>query len=352
MRLVFACCLAALLAGCSAVPSTPPLPPPQLAANGSAATLPAPQLLDDRLIAADGTVLPLRRWLPARQPAAVVLALHGFNDYSKAFAVPARLWAARGIATYAYDQRGFGGTSGRGRWFGGRQLAQDATSALTLLHRRYPGTPVYLLGESMGAAVAVLAATGDGRLAPPPVAGVILVSPAVWGRQTMSFFERAGLWLADLMPSMRWSPSVLPVHILPSDNLPMLRAYSADPLVIKETRADTLNGLVDVMGRALAAAPELRSRLLLLYGEHDEIVPRAPVARFVAALPAGDRSWQRVALYPRGYHMMLRDLDGATPAADIAAWIGSPEAPLPSGFDRGARQRLIGPEPAIEAALR
>jgi acylglycerol lipase len=351
MRLVFACCLTALLAGCLATPSRPSLPPPQLAAIGNAATIPAPQLLADRLIAADGTALPLRRWLPARQPAAVVLALHGFNDYSNAFAVPARLWAARGIATYAYDQRGFGRAAGRGRWFGGRRLAQDATTALTLLHRRYPGTPLYLLGESMGAAIAVLAATDHGGSA-PPVDGVILVSPAVWGRQTMSFFERAGLWLADLMPDVRWSASVLPVHILPSDNLPMLRAYSADPLVIKDTRADTLNGLVDVMGQALTAAPEFRSRLLLLYGEHDEIVPRAPVARFVAALPASDRPWQRVALYPRGYHMLLRDVDGATPAADIAAWIGAPEAPLPSGLDHGARGQLVGREPAVEAALR
>jgi alpha-beta hydrolase superfamily lysophospholipase len=131
----------------------------------------------------------------------------------------------------------------------------------------------------------------------------------------------------------------------------MLRAYSADPLVIKHTRADTLNGLVDLMGEALAAAPALRARLLLLYGEHDEIVPRAPVARFVSTLPGADRPWQRVALYPHGYHMMLRDIDGATPTADIAAWVEAPAAPLPSGFDRGARGQLIGRRTPIEAAL-
>jgi alpha-beta hydrolase superfamily lysophospholipase len=150
------------------------------------------------------------------EPVAVVLALHGFDDYSNAFTMPARLWAARGIATYAYDQRGFGQAPGRGRWAGGRRLAADAITALGLLHRRYPDTPVYLLGESMGAAVAVLVAAGRTGLAPPPLAGVILVSPAVWGRQTMSFFERAGLWLADLMPGVHWSARALPIRILPS----------------------------------------------------------------------------------------------------------------------------------------
>ena len=50
--------------------------------------------------------------LPTSGVKAVILALHGFNDYSNAFAMPARLWAERGIASYAYDQRGFGGAPG------------------------------------------------------------------------------------------------------------------------------------------------------------------------------------------------------------------------------------------------
>jgi alpha-beta hydrolase superfamily lysophospholipase len=41
--------------------------------------------------------------------------LHGFNDYSNAFEVPAQALAWRGIATYAYDQRGFGEAPLRGR---------------------------------------------------------------------------------------------------------------------------------------------------------------------------------------------------------------------------------------------
>ncbi len=351
MRFLLVCCLAALLAGCLATSSETEMPSPRLAAAGAALALPAPQLRDDRLIATDGAALPLRRWLPPGEPAAVVLALHGFNDYSNAFAIPARLWAERGIATYAYDQRGFGNAPGRGRWLGTRRLVADAATAIGLLHRRYPGTPVYLLGESMGGAIAILAASGRAGVPPPAVDGVILVAPAVWGRQTMNPVERVGLWLARLLPAVHWSASVLPVHIRPSDNVPMLIAYSADPLVIKDTRADTLNGLVDLMSAALAAAPALDTRLLLLYGARDEIVPEAAMARFVATLPRGDRERQRIALYPEGYHMLLRDLDGATPAGDIAAWIGAPAAPLPSHLDAGARGRLIGRPAPIEASV-
>ena len=62
------------------------------------------------LTAADGAELPMRIWLPPNQqkPKAVILAVHGFNDYSNAFDMPGRWWAKHGIATYAYDQRGFG----------------------------------------------------------------------------------------------------------------------------------------------------------------------------------------------------------------------------------------------------
>lgn len=350
MRFLLVSLLAALLAGCVSANSVEDLPPLKLAAAGPLAALPAPRLEADRLIAADGAALPLRHWLPQGAPKAVILALHGFNDYSNAFAIPGAAWAKRGVATYAYDQRGFGAAPGRGRWAGERRLVEDAATALWLLHQRYPGVPVYLLGESMGGAVAILAASGRAGVPVPATDGVILVAPAVWGRQTMTLIERVGLWLADLMPAVEWSPDLLPVRIQPSDNIPMLRALGADPLVIKDTRADAVNGLVDLMSAALNAGPWFDAPALLLYGERDQVVPRAPVARFAASLPRRARTTQRLALYPRGYHMLLRDLDGPLLIADVAAWIDAPGAPLPSGADRGARARLTGePEPMTAA---
>src|SRR6266852_4390047 len=58
-------------------------------------------LASDRFIAGDGVALPLRAWLPNGKPSAIVLALHGLNDYSNAFALPAPGFLAQGIAVYA-----------------------------------------------------------------------------------------------------------------------------------------------------------------------------------------------------------------------------------------------------------
>src|SRR5258708_7642529 len=83
---------------------------------------------------------------------------------------------------------GVAGAPGHGLWAGEGHLAVDAITASRILRLLYPGRPLFLLGESMGSAVAVLAVTGAiGDAAGIPVAeadGVILSAPAVWGRAT------------------------------------------------------------------------------------------------------------------------------------------------------------------------
>ena len=236
-----------------------------------------------------------------------ILALHGFNDYSNAFDMPAKAWAAHGIATYAYDQRGFGGAPGRGSWAGEGRLAVDAITAIRVLRRTYPGRPIYLLGESMGGAIAILAATGtmSGVVAGPegmPRAeadGVILSAPAVWGRATMDLLPKAALFFAvRLFPDTVLSGRGLGIRI--SDNDAMLRQMARDPMVIKGTRVDAVYGLVDLMDSALEAAPRLDVPLLLMYGAHDEVVPRRPVAEFVAQLPTEPRYPPPPSLLPGG----------------------------------------------------
>lgn len=348
VRFLSICSVLTLSAGCAGVPipASSRAPEPQVASIARVAIGTAPHLTKTSFVTTDGAELPLRSWLPGGKPHAVILALHGFNDYSNAFATPAPAWAASGIAIYAYDQRGFGAAPGRGRWPGAAPLAGDALTAARLLRARYPDVPLFLLGESMGGAVSILAATAAAN---EPIDGLVLVAPAVWGRQTMNVLERAGLWFASFVPTMHVSPDDLPVQVHASDNIAMLRAFSLDPLVIKDTRAEAVIGLVDIMTAALDAAPRIEIPTLVLYGEHDEIVPRLPVARMAAKLPLEMRARQKVALYPDGWHMLLRDLHGAVPIKDVAAWTLERGTALPSGADRDARYLLTGERPTVAA---
>ncbi len=295
-----------------------------------------PQLNDKVLIAADGFELPMRSWLPADgHVRAAVVALHGYNDYSNAFDGAGREFATAGIATYAYDQRGFGATRDRGVWAGTPTLVSDAGTAVEMVRKRHPGVPVYLMGESMGGAVVLTSMTGPN---PPKVDGTILVAPAVWGRQAMGFFPRAALWVTyNLVPGMVVHPP-RDLNIRPSDNIEMLRALGRDPLVIKGSRVDALEGLTDLMGAALDACRQLQTPSLVLYGAHEEVLPPRPVERALQDFEAGGR--HVVAVYPDGYHMLLRDLKGGLVVNDIVAWIGNPKMPLASGADRAPRALL------------
>ncbi|MEW5728956.1 MAG: lysophospholipase [Pseudomonadota bacterium] len=293
----------------------------------------APQLNGDHWLSADGARLPVRAWLPDGRPGAVIVALHGMNDYSNFFDEPGAYLARHGVAAYAYDQRGFGQGPHPGFWSSGQAMAEDLRAAVALVAARHPGVPLYILGESMGGAVTMLATAGE---PPPQVRGVILSAPAVWGRSSMGLFQRAALWVAyQLVPGMELTGEGL--KITPSDNIEMLRALSADPLVIKATRVDAIHGLVDLMDAAAEAAHRLRLPALILYGEKDEVVPAEPTWRMVAALPATGAG-QRVALYRNGYHMLLRDLQARMVLDDILAWIDDAGAPLPSGADDYARR--------------
>ena len=285
-----------------------------------------PKIENGHFVAVDGALLPVRVWPPTVAPVkAVVVALHGFNDYSNFFTVPGRYLSSRGIASYAYDQRGFGGAPGRGLWAGTEAYADDLSSFVAEVRKRHPGVPLYLLGESMGGAVTLVALTGNN---PPGVDGVILVAPAVWARETMPWYQR---WLlavtSHTVPWMELTGKGLKIH--PSDNREMLRAFGSDPLVIKETRIDTMYGLTNLMDEALARSGRSQLPTLVQYGKNDEVIPKEPTFMMLDKMPATTRK----AFYRQGYHMLLRDLQGEKPLADIAAWIGDHHAPLPCGSE-------------------
>ncbi len=262
----------------------------------------------------------------APKPRAIVIALHGMNDYAGAFALPAAWWAKNAdLTTYAYDQRGFGRSPERGIWPGHELLKADLDLFIQLVRIRHPNLPVYVLGDSMGGAVAI-ATAAQYR---PKVQGMILVAPAVWGWSTLPFGHRALLWLsAHFFPGMKLTGKGL--KILPTDNLEELRRMSRDPLVIKGTRTDAIYGIVELMEHAYRSVPEVSLNALLAYGKKDQIIPKKPVQRAIRRYCAP----LKVAIYPDGYHLLLRDLQAEKVWRDVAAWITDVNGDLPSGAEK------------------
>jgi alpha-beta hydrolase superfamily lysophospholipase len=287
----------------------------------------SPQLTDTAFVAADGTQLPLAVW-PAKDgpPRAVLLGLHGFGDYRNAFEEPAtKVWAKDGLTTYAYDQRGFGGSPHRGRWPGTDTLVEDALAVAALVRARHPGVLFYVVGESMGGALALVVA--DRGL---EVDGLVLSAPALRGRAVLGQVASAGLWVfAHTIPWMPAGPTS--IDFRPTDNPETIRKLQNDPLMLRQPRFDMGYGLVELMDAGYDAAGRVHLPYLMLHGMGDRLVPTATVRAALEIMPP--RPDSRLAFYEHGYHLLMRDKQGPVVAADIAAWIGNHQAELPSGAD-------------------
>jgi acylglycerol lipase len=293
-----------------------------LAACSPQLVLPGPQLAEPKLntttvVMPDGIKLPLHQWRPKQAPKAILLALHGFNDYGLFVKKGAKFFADHGLYVYAYDQRGFGAAPHFGQWPGRKALADDLITTTNLLRQKHPGVPLYHLGASMGGAVIMTAAIRPSAL---KTDGLILAAPAVWGRANMHFYER---WLLSILShTVPWlSLTGKGLDIKPSDNIAMLRALGRDPKIIKETRVDTIWGLVNLMDDALSSASKLDAKALILYGDRDEVIKPVPTEMMLRNLPKTAKPRQKIIFYPDGYHMLLRDLQAIKVWQDIVIWI-------------------------------
>lgn len=294
---------------------------PKIAEQGPEMRIPtieqvaAAKIDGDRYVTRDGLRLGLMHW-DAPHPFAILVALHGMSDYSNAFAMPAPWWAEHGISTYAYDQRSFGRSPDPGIWPGTKMLRRDLSDFVDVMRNRFPGIPVFVLGESMGGAVAMTAFAGQN---PPNADGLILVAPAVWSQKTMPLSYRVALWTVS--HSLRWIVfSGSGLKIMPSDNIPMLVANGRDPLFQKSARADSIYGLVSLMDEAYDSPAGLKNvPLLLMYGGNDQIIPKRTTQHVIDEMGAD----ATVKFYSRGYHMLLRDLDGGARWSDVALWIAN-----------------------------
>jgi len=275
-----------------------------------------PLLEPDSARMSDGFRLPLSRWSTTGEPLAIVLALHGLNDYREAFKTTGNYLTQQGISVYAYDQRGFGETEGAGYWHGSTALISDLRTMIGLLREAYPGRQIYIMGESMGGAVTLAAQSGINLDSD----GLILVAPAIWSRDSMPWYQRLLLWSAvRTLPSKRLTGKGL--EIKPTDNIEMLRTWASDPLVIKGTRVDVLYGVTNLMDTAVNASRKLQANALLLYGKHDEIIPRQPTCQLLTTLASQPAYKIKAVIYDNGHHMLTRDLQANLVLQDIADWI-------------------------------
>ena len=282
----------------------------------------------------DGSTLEARVWNYSK-PQHIVLGVHGFNDYSKSFERLAQHLVSETQATvYAYDQRGFGANPQPGVWPGSEELINNLRHIAAQLRERHPDLPLTVIGESMGGAVLLIAASESPGLTADQL---ILKAPAVWGAQSMPMYQRLSLYTMNLIaPEMSFTGRGLSsLGIRPTDDPEVSRDLSRDPLVIKATRVSSLAGLTELMGRAQTQTNLPSQRTLVLYGLRDRIIQPQPVCDWLTNLNSATPTTLKAdfIVYKEGWHMLTRQLRARETVEDIAHWIQKiPQTKLQNTF--------------------
>jgi alpha-beta hydrolase superfamily lysophospholipase len=248
-------------------------------------------------------------WTPSGSPVGVVVVAHGLAEHSARYDWFATRLALQGYVVHALDHRGHGRSEGRRADIGAfDDIVRDVGALFDRAAESSPSLPHFLLGHSMGGAIAFdWALRHPGRLA-----GLLLSAPL------LALDPATPGWRIALIRLLARVAPGLGAVTLPSDTLSrdpaVVRAYDADPLVFRGAiPARTVAELFTHVGGFAQRAPQLRAPVIVLHGTGDRLVQ--PV---VAALGSTDRTSK---LYEGLYHEILNEPEREQVCDDILRWL-------------------------------
>lgn len=269
------------------------------------------------LAGAGGAEIYWQAWLPVGAPRAVVVIAHGIGEHSGRYEhVAARLTAA-GFAAYALDHRGHGRSSGPRAMIDRMDHAvTDVDSLVTLAASGQASRPVYLLGHSMGGAIALAYALRHQER----LRGLLLSSAAA-STDTAS----SAAWLeAKALAAVTLTVGVMDPGLISRDPA-VVRAYREDPLVYHgKLPARTVVEVIDTIDRFAGELLMLRLPLLVMAGTADRIVPYAGSCMVYDRVGSPDRTLR---LYEGLYHELFNEPERRVVLGDVVAWLDARSVP-------------------------
>lgn len=251
--------------------------------------------------------LPVRKWSDTtNSERGVILALHGATLHGGRFDPAARDLVRQGYIVYAPDYRGFGRWREEEPQFadGTRSInyaktKSDLVSILSKIRSKYPNTPVYCMGESLGANLAMWIASEHSRLTD----GVIAVSPCVktYLHPTPLFALGFVKGLVNINKELKLEPFLKPYL---SDDPEATAEYIADPSVAHTMSGKDVLKCLMTNARSIAKAKAIPAQMpvLLVAGKLDKVYRASAVAPFAKRI--GSKQ-QTVDIIPDRGHLLV-----------------------------------------------
>ena len=267
---------------------------------------------------AGGLELFARRWAPEGSPCAAVAVVHGLGEHSGRYRSVVAPLTAAAFSVHGFDLRGHGRSSGRrGHIDAWSDYREDVDRYLDHVRSQEPpSAPVFLYGHSLGGVIVLEYGLrrGDG------LSGIIASSPALRPTGVRSpNLERLVAVMSRVRPSFGVKAPIEDEGL--SRDTDLVEATRADPLCHRRLTARAAVCDLEALAWTEAHAGDWRLPLLIFHGTADRIIDPAGTIAFAEAARAGGANDVELHLYEGSYHEAHNDLDAATVAADVVAWI-------------------------------
>jgi acylglycerol lipase len=273
--------------------------------------------VEGRLDGTGGVALYWQAWLPETEARAVVVISHGVSEHSARYTHVGQRLAGAGYAAYALDHRGHGRSEGKRVMVNAGDVVADLRAFIDLAAARHPGKPVYLLGHSMGAAIAIACAVRH----QDALAGLLL-SGALADPDAASPVTRA---LSRVLSKLTPSLGVYQVDAsLISRDPEVVRAYEQDPLVHHgKLPARTVAELTGAVGRFPEEVPALRLPILVMHGGEDSLTTIAGSRMVHDRASSSDKTLE---IYDGLRHEILNEPEKERVISEMIEWLDARSA--------------------------
>ena len=232
--------------------------------------------------------VPCRAWVPKNvQPTAVLLCVHGLGLNSQSYQDFGQQMQAAGFGVFAVDVRGFGTWTklkGKEKCDFDACLA-DVDKALQILHQAYPTKPVFVLGESMGGAIAMRFAAAH----QDSIAGLISSVPSGSRFHTTKNKVNVALHLVTLRGNQPLDVGTKVVEEATNDEA-IRTKWEADPYDRLKLSSKELFQFQKFMNENHETAKQLdRLPVLFLVGLNDKLVKPRGTVKLYNEVPNSDK---------------------------------------------------------------
>ncbi|XP_060036267.1 monoglyceride lipase isoform X2 [Erinaceus europaeus] len=295
------------------------------------------------IVNADGQYLFCRYWKPKGTPKALIFVSHGAGEHCGRYDELAQMLVGLELLVFAHDHVGHGQSEGERMVVSDFQVfVRDVLQHVDSVQKDYPGLPVFLLGHSMGGAIAILTAAER----PAHFSGMVLISPLVIANpESATTFKDKLMFLKDLLRTasrmaVTWIP--FPVWVLAAKVLnlvmPNLSLGPIDSRVLSRNKAevdiynaDPLNcraglkvcfgiQLLNAVSRVERALPRLTLPFLLLQGSADRLCDSKGAYLLMESAKSQDKTLK---IYEGAYHVLHKELPEVTSSVfhEISTWV-------------------------------